>query len=138
MNISTKTGYALRALIVLSKSQEEEPVSITEICKRQNLPIKYIEQLFRKLKKKELIKSMHGSKGGYILAKPVSQISLKDVMDAVDENYGYICFSKINNVGNYCIGPPCGLYNLWDEIKNHLENYFDSIKLEHITKNYEV
>jgi len=132
MHISTKTGYAVRALAELALNSDGKPVSISEICKKQNLPIKYMEQLFRKLKKNGLVKSVHGSKGGYSLNRGVEEISLNDIMHAVMEHYSltYCTVDKENL--DYCTGLPCGFHDLWDEIQTHLEDYFDSIKLEQI------
>lgn len=132
MNISTKTEYAVRALSELALNSADKPISINDICKNRNLPVKYVEQLFRKLKQNGLIKSIRGAKGGYQLALKVNNISLKDIMEAVDENYvAPFCNGKPeNNV--HCIGLPCGFKELWDEIKKHMEKYFDSIKLDQI------
>lgn len=132
MIISTKTEYAVRALTELALNSTVKPVSINEISNNQKLPTKYIEQLFRKLKKNGLIKSIHGAKGGYQLALNISDISLKDIMEAVDENYvAPICNGKTEE-HSHCIGLPCGFKNLWDEINEYTENYFDSIKLDQI------
>lgn len=131
MHISTKTEYAVRALSELAVSSSDGPVSIAQISTRQNLPRKYIEQLFRKLKRSDLVSSTHGAKGGYILKKPTNQISLKDIMNAVDENYlRDYCPDKPHT--SHCLGLPCGFRLLWNEIKEHLETYFDSIKLDQI------
>jgi len=132
MNISTKTEYAVRALTELAINSADKPVSINDICKNRNLPVKYVEQLFRKLKQNGLIKSIHGAKGGYQLALKINSISLKDIMEAVDENYvaPFCNGNPENNV--HCIGLPCGFKELWDEIKEHMEKYFDSIKLDQI------
>ncbi|MDA3813257.1 MAG: Rrf2 family transcriptional regulator [Candidatus Cloacimonetes bacterium] len=132
MNISTKTEYAVRALAELAVNSVNKPVSINEICKNQNLPMKYIEQLFRKLKQNGLVKSIHGAKGGYQLALKISVISLKDIMEAVDENYVAPFCNGNTEEHVHCIGLPCGFKELWDEINEHTENYFDSIKLNQI------
>ncbi len=132
MNISTKTEYAVRALTELALNSVDKPVSINEICKNQNLPVKYIEQLFRKLKQNGLVKSIHGAKGGYQLALEKHDISLRDIMEAVDENYvAPICNGNAEE-HVHCIGLPCGFKELWDEINEHTEKYFDSIKLDQI------
>lgn len=132
MNISTKTEYAVRALVELALHASDKPVSINEICKNQKLPVKYIEQLFRKLKQHNLIKSIHGSKGGYQLAMELNSISLKNIMEAVDENYvAPKCIEKPGE-NAHCIGLPCGFKSLWDEINKHTEDYFESIKLDQI------
>lgn len=131
MHISTKTEYAVRALSELAVSSGKGPVSITHICENQKLPRKYVEQLFRKLKKSNLVSSRHGALGGYVLNKPIENISLQDIMEAVDEKY-VKTFCTEDNHKSHCIGWPCGFHQLWDEIKEHLDSYFDSIKLDQI------
>ncbi|MCK4654506.1 MAG: Rrf2 family transcriptional regulator [Candidatus Cloacimonetes bacterium] len=132
MHISVKTGYAVRALSELALNASEKPISISKICEKQNLPIKYIEQLFRNLKRDGLVKSIHGSKGGYLLNRELNKISLKNIMKAVDDDFSHnFCYGTKEHI-DYCKGFPCGFYELWDEIKDHMENYLDSIKLEQI------
>ncbi len=132
MIISTKTEYAVRALTELAINSTDKPVSINEICRNQNLPVKYIEQLFRKLKQNELVKSVHGAKGGYQLAIKIHNISLKDIMEAVDEKYVAPFCNGNPEEHSHCIGLPCGFKELWDEINEYTEKYFDSIKLDQI------
>jgi len=133
MQISSQTEYALRALTALALSKNEKPLSVSEICKLQKLPPKYIEQIFRKLKKTGLVISLHGSKGGYRLGRDISEISLRDIMNSLGENFGSsLCKSKTV----YCIGLPCIYETLWDEIGEHLDSYFDSIKLDYIISKY--
>ncbi|MCF7859428.1 MAG: Rrf2 family transcriptional regulator [Candidatus Cloacimonetes bacterium] len=132
MNISTKTEYAVRALTELAINPADKPLSINDICKHQNLPPKYVEQIFRKLKHSGLVNSIHGPKGGYLLAKEINDISLRDIMEAVDENYVTPFCNGDPEQHVHCIGLPCGFKNLWDEIKGNLENYFDSIRLDQI------
>ena len=131
MHISTKTEYALRALTELALANDDQPISITEICHRQKLPRKYVEQLFGKLKKSGLVKSLHGSQGGYSLNLPAGSISLQNIMEAVDESY-LKKFCTDDHQKTHCLGLPCGFHQLWDEIKNDLDSYFDSIKLDRI------
>jgi Rrf2 family iron-sulfur cluster assembly transcriptional regulator len=131
MHISTKTEYAVRALAELAVNAVDKPVSITEICEKQKLPRKYVEQLFRRLKNNGLVKSTHGAMGGYSLNQPVEKISLQKIMEAVDESYlKKFCTPEHHTL--HCLGWPCGFHQLWDEIKEHLDNYFDSIKLDQI------
>lgn len=137
MHISTKTGYAVRALAELAINGREHPISVAQICERQTLPQKYIEQLFRKLKQGGIISSVHGAHGGYRLNREVDQISLKEIMAAVDENFNYTYCDADKQSLDYCCGNPCGFSKLWDEIKDHLESYFSSITLESIIKKIE-
>jgi Rrf2 family protein len=132
MQISTKTGYAVRALSMLAKQPTDEPLSLTVLCRDQNLPQKYIEQLFRKLKQKDLVKSIHGSKGGYLINKKTSDITLKDIMAALDDDFPAECCYGSSGYPEYCSGDPCAFSSFWDDIKKNIENYLDSITLEQI------
>ena len=132
MQISTKTGYAVRALSKLAKQPAEEPLSLAVLCRDQNLPQKYIEQLFRKLKQKDLVKSIHGSKGGYLINKSISEITLKDIMAAVEDNFPVESCYGSSGEPDYCTGNPCAFSSFWDDIKMNIENYLDSVTLEQI------
>ena len=84
MKLSTKGRYGLRALIDLAQYSEEEPVSITSISNRQGISERYLEQLMAKLKKAEIVKSIRGAGGGYILGKDMHEISVGDVLRALE------------------------------------------------------
>lgn len=136
MYISTKTGYALRALAQLAANDEKAPLSLAELVKDQPLPIKYLEHLFRNLKKAELVLSKKGSRGGYYLAKSPEEISLQDIMTAVEESqHSFYCRdNKID--ADYCQGANCGFRKLWHRIGDDMEKYFSNITLAEVIKNY--
>ena len=135
MQINAKIEYSLRALAELST--DSEPVSVREVCEKQNLPFKYIEQLFSKLKKKGIITSAHGTKGGYLLAKEANKISLLEVMNAVEEEvYPFSC-DQDDNLRCFCAGKPCICHDLLKEIHTHFHDYFASISLDRLQSNKE-
>ena len=84
MKLSTKGRYGLRAMIDLALYSDEEAVSIQSISARQNISDNYLEQLVRKLKKEGLVVSVRGAQGGYRLAKPADEISVGDVLRALE------------------------------------------------------
>ena len=86
MKLSTKGRYGLRALIDLALYSETEPVSINTIAERQGLSERYLEQLMALLKKNGIVKSIRGASGGYSLAKPASEISVGDILRALEGN----------------------------------------------------
>ena len=135
MHISTKTEYAVRGLAEIAKQSSSEPISIMEICERQKLPRKYMEQLFRKLKRAKIISSKKGTKGGYLLNKEIADITLGDIMIAVDDSLSQTSCENDYPHREFCIGMPCGFHKLWREIEVHLHSYFHSITLEGILKN---
>ena len=94
MKFTTKSRYALDALIDLYSRTSLEPVKISEIAVNQSIEMNYLEQLFRKLRIAGLVKSSRGRNGGYVLAMDASLISVKDVMFAVEEDLDYIEFEN--------------------------------------------
>ena len=84
MKLSTKGRYGLRAIVDLARFSEEEPVSISSISAREDISERYLEQLMALLKKAGLVKSIRGAAGGYVLARPAGQISVGDVLRALE------------------------------------------------------
>lgn len=136
MFISTKTGYALRALAELAANGENQPLSLSDLAQKQRLPLKYLEQLFSKLKKAELIYSKMGSRGGYLLAKQPLEITLQDIMLAVEESQHYIYCRDTRIDDEYCQGADCGFRSLWHRIGKDMNEYFSNISLDEVIKNY--
>ena len=85
MRLTTKSRYAVNALTELSFLQSSGPVSLSDISNNQNIELNYLEQIFRKLRIAGIVKSIRGRNGGYLYAKDPSNISIKEVMNAVDE-----------------------------------------------------
>jgi len=133
MQLTTKTEYSVRALVTLGESKESLK-SINDICTKQNLPKKYVEQLFRKLKKHAVIGSVPGSKGGYYLMMPASEITLGYIMEVV-ENHPYEVSCERNNIElEYCQVENCQYKHLWHEIYGNIKDYLSTIKLQDIKK----
>lgn len=86
MRLTSKGRYAVRAMLDLTANSKGKPVRLQEISTRQNISLHYLEQLFRKLRKGEVVKSVRGPGGGYILARTMDEISMRDVLDSVGEN----------------------------------------------------
>ena len=85
MKLNSKARYAVMALADLAKNNTKEPTSLTEISLRQGISINYLEQLFLKLRKNNLVQSVRGPSGGYLLSKPPGEIKLSIIISAVDE-----------------------------------------------------
>ena len=86
MRLTSKGRYAVRAMLDLTMHSNGNPVRLQEISTRQNISLHYLEQLFRKLRNGQAVKSVRGPGGGYVLARQMDQISVKDVLDCVGEN----------------------------------------------------
>ena len=115
---------------ILPLTQKKKPISLTEISIRQNISLSYLEQLFLKLKKRNLVKSVRGSNGGYILQKNPSDIKLSNIIFAVDETVKTLNCKKDSKKGCNHKSMKCITHNLWDDLEQHINSFFEKIKLE--------
>ena len=117
------------ALADLAKFDPNEPVSLRDISLRQGISLDYLEQLFLKLKKNNIVNSVRGIKGGYILSKEASNIKISDIFFAVDEKVKTIGCEKYSKKG--CNGKitKCITHDLWDELEDYINNFFEKKSL---------
>ena len=134
MKLTTKGRYAVMAMADLASYSREEPVSLSEISARQNISLAYLEQLFLRLKNKKLVKSLRGSQGGYVLDKPATEIKLSNIFYAVDEEIKTLNCKKDSKKGCNNKSVKCITHDLWDDLENHINDFFDKIKLADLTK----
>lgn len=135
MQLNTKIEYVIRALVYLAENADNKPVNIRAICQNQNLPVKYMEQLFSKLKRKKIVTGIKGSMGGYLLNYAPEDISLKDIMSALeDDNFNLNCKDD-KEQREFCNGHPCFFYSNWLTIKDELDHYFGRIPLSRFMDN---
>jgi len=134
MKLTTKGRYAVMAMADLASFQGQRPVSLTEISIRQNISLSYLEQLFLKLKSKNLVKSIRGSNGGYVLEKPASDIRILNIISAVDEKVKTLNCKRDSKKGCNNKSTKCITHNLWDELEQHINNFFEKVKLEDLVK----
>lgn len=132
MKMSTKGRYGLRALIDLAQYSENEPVSITSISARQGISERYLEQLMSKLKKAEIIKSIRGAGGGYILAKPIEDISVGDILRALEGNIEPVECSGIQSESSCHSSGGCVSKIVWQKINDSVNEAVDGIMLEEL------
>lgn len=131
MRLTTRGRYAVTALLdlALQDSQHSDAVSLSDIAKRQEISISYLEQLFSKLRKKGLVVSTRGASGGYHIAKPLDQISIMNIIAAVDESVdARACEGK----GNCQEGAMCLTHDLWTGLSRHIEQYLSQVTLEQL------
>ena len=134
MKLTSKGRYAVMALVDLARFNSINPVSLRDISLRQGISLDYLEQIFSKLRKKEIVQSVRGTQGGYILNKRAKDIRLTNILDAVDEKVKTVKCKKESKKG--CNGRPtkCLTHNLWDELENHINSFFDKKSLEDLVK----
>lgn len=128
MNLTTKSEYGLRALSYLRDRYNDGPINITEISEKLDLSKLYIEQLFRKLKKANIVKSFRGKDGGYTLAKPADEIIVGDIIRVLEGNINltYKC-EKID-----CDKEECASRAVFSKIDNAVSRVIDNITLDQI------
>ena len=134
MRLTSKGRYAVMALVDLARFNNINPVSLRDISLRQGISLDYLEQIFSKLRKKEIVQSVRGTQGGYVLNRKAKEIKLTNIFDAVDEKVKTVQCKKDSKRG--CNGKPtkCVTHNLWDELENHINNFFDEKSLEDLLK----
>lgn len=130
MKISTKGRYGLRAFIDLARYSEEGPVSISSIAQRQNLSERYLEQLMAKLKKAGLVKSLRGSGGGYTLARDASEVSVGDVLRALEGNMELVACAAFHDAEPCDLQQTCVTKYVWKKINMSILNTIDEIKID--------
>tara|TARA_B100001996_G_scaffold2528_1_gene2210 strand:+ start:2229 stop:2651 length:423 start_codon:yes stop_codon:yes gene_type:complete len=129
MKLSSKGRYAVMALADIALFNQNEPISLRDISLRQGISLVYLEQLFLKLKKNDVVKSIRGKKGGYILAKNASDIKISDIFFAVDEKVKTIGCEKHSKKGCNGKSTKCISHNLWDELEDHINSFFEQRSL---------
>ena len=124
MKLSSKGRYAVMALADLAKFDPNKPVSLRDISLRQGISLVYLEQLFLKLKKNNIVDSVRGYKGGYILKKQASQIKISDIFFAVEEKVKTVGCEKHSKKGCNGRSVKCISHNLWDELEDYINDFF--------------
>ena len=132
MKLTSKGRYAVMAMADLAKNNTNQPTSLTEISLRQGISISFLEQIFLKLKKNNLVQSSRGPTGGYFLTKSPEEIKLSSIIKAVDEEVKTVGCKKESKRG--CTGKSikCITHNLWDDLETHINNFFEKNTLKDI------
>ena len=135
MKLSTKIRYGVRALCDMVTNATGNPAQIKDISKRQSISARYIEQIFQKLKKAGIIKSVRGRSGGYLLTQKPNEISVGDVIRAIDGKDIQLvtCFGKQKGTIKVCerFGE-CAASKIWEEASKRLMDYFNTVTLKNI------
>jgi Rrf2 family cysteine metabolism transcriptional repressor len=128
MKLSTRTRYGVRAILELAANQSTEPLRIKTIAHRQDISVKYLEQLMAVLKSAGFVRSIRGSKGGYILAKPANQIKLSDIFDCLE---GFVATVECLENENYCARvADCVTRQVWAEVQQAIMKVLQSVTLQ--------
>jgi Rrf2 family transcriptional regulator, iron-sulfur cluster assembly transcription factor len=129
MRLTTKGRFAVTAMLDLALNADKGPVSLALISERQKISLSYLEQLFGKLRRHALVSSVRGPGGGYRLGKPVEQLSVGDIIVAVEEPIdSRQCEGRENCAGER----RCLTHDLWENLNETVIGYLDGVKLSEL------
>lgn len=135
MKLSTKGRYGLRAVLDLAVHSQEEAVALSQVAERQNISISYLEQLIAKLKKAGIVSSIRGAQGGYVLAKSTDDISVGDILRALEGNLNPVDCAEIMEGKSSCTGSDhCVTKYVWKKISDSINETVDNIKLSELVE----
>ena len=134
MKLTTKGRYAVMAMADLALFKDNGPTSLTDIAFRQNISLAYLEQIFIKLKDNNLVKSTRGAQGGYILEKSANDIKISNIIFAVNEEVKTLNCKKESKKGCNNKTTKCITHNLWDQLDQHINSFFEKVKLQDLVK----
>jgi len=126
MKLTTKGRYGVTAMLDLALNAGEGPVTLAAIARRQGISLSYLEQLFTRLRKQELVVSARGPGGGYSLRKPAHEIAVGDVITAVDEK---VDAAGCNDRRNCDSDTRCLTHDLWQELSKNIRDFLNGISL---------
>jgi Rrf2 family iron-sulfur cluster assembly transcriptional regulator len=132
MRLSTKGRYAVMAMVDLAQHGGEGPVCLAEIAERQEISLSYLEQLFAKLRRGGLVKSVRGPGGGYLLAHGREATRIADIILAVDEPIHTIRCRPGETLGCRGDRSRCLTHDLWEELSNQIHLYLSSVSLSDV------
>ena len=132
MKLTNKGRYAVMAMAELAKHDIKKPINLSEISIRQGISISFLEQIFLKLKNKDLVQSSRGPSGGYILSKPPEEIKLSNIIEAVDEKVKTLKCKKDSKKGCNGKSIKCITHDLWAELEHHIMYFFEKNTLKDI------
>lgn len=135
MRLTTKGRYAVTAVLDLALHQEGGPVSLAAISERQCISLSYLEQLFAKLRRNNIVSSTRGPGGGYSLTNGADEVSVSDIILAVDESCKVVDCSDNDGCND---GYQCLTHDLWQELSNEIRTFLDGITLSEIMENNSV
>ena len=134
MKLNSKSRYAVMALADIASFERNKPVSLRDISLRQNISLVFLEQIFSKLKKNNIVKSIRGTNGGYVLSNHPSQIKLSSIFLAVDEKVKQVQCKKESKKGCNGKSSKCITHYLWDELELYINDFFNKKNLGDLLK----
>jgi Rrf2 family protein len=133
MRVTTQGEYGLRCMINIGKNGVRGPVSIHTISSDEDLPRTYVEQLLLKLRRNRLIKSIRGARGGYLLAKPMNEITMQEIIEALEGSvFEVVCDRRMRKNKACKYNANCSLHYIWVELKSKVVDFLAGVSLEQL------
>jgi Rrf2 family iron-sulfur cluster assembly transcriptional regulator len=129
MRLTTKSRYAVTAMLDIAYYDRGNPISLPEIAERQGISLSYLEQLFSRLKKSGLVERIKGPGGGYKLSKNANDIVISEVIKAVDES---VETTACNGKANCHNNQQCLSHNLWEDLGAEINNFLSDVTLQQV------
>jgi Rrf2 family iron-sulfur cluster assembly transcriptional regulator len=133
MKLTSKGRYAVTAMIDIALNQDLGSITLSEISERQDISLSYLEQLFAKMKRADLVHSTRGPGGGYKLSREANEISISQIIFAVDEKLDP---RKCEGKGNCQGGKQCLSHRLWDDLSDMIEDFLSDVNLQTLIDNH--
>ncbi|MCP4129369.1 MAG: Fe-S cluster assembly transcriptional regulator IscR [Gammaproteobacteria bacterium] len=127
MKLTTKGRYAVTAILDLALHRGAGPITLADIAQRQGISLSYLEQLFARLRRRNLVSSVRGPGGGYMLSRGADEISIAEVITAVDEN---VDTTRCGGAQNCQDNGPCLTHELWRDLSERIHDYLNGISLQ--------
>ena len=129
MKLTTKGRYAVMAMVDLARNSDGKPLTLAEIAERQDISLSYLEQLFAKLRRGSVVRSVRGPGGGYLLARAAEAIRISDIILAVDEPIRATRCQPGSPMSCQGVKGRCMTHDLWEELSNHIVLFLSSVSL---------
>lgn len=129
MRLTTKGRYAVTAMLDLAINADAAPTSLGDIAQRQGISLSYLEQLFARLRRAGLVRSVRGPGGGYLLAQIPAAINVSNIVDAVDES---VDATRCQGLSDCQQGDTCLTHHLWCELSEQIRHFLDGVTLEQL------
>lgn len=134
MNLTTKGRYAVMAMVDLALNADQKPVSLADIATRQDIALNYLEQIFMRLRRAGMVKSVRGPGGGYVMGLDPKKMTISDIVMAVDESIKMTRCSDESEGGCSKAKAKCITHNLWEGLSRKIYEYLNSISLDDVCK----
>jgi len=135
MRLTTKGRYAVTAMLDVAIHSGQGPISLSDISKRQTISLSYLEQLFSKLRQRQLVESIRGPGGGYRLARSSDEIFVSEIIDAVNES---VDATSCKGEGNCQNGEICLTHHLWEDLSSRIHEFLGEISLQGLITRREI